>query len=237
MINCGRWQAQSGTLLQSIQDAYKRGRCRGFAVFCGFASAFARWLLIEHIHLVPNWLPQLDALLATILEAGECTKSALPMRPMPPALRHRMVRTSLTARRDRPCQASGFSSPCPPRRSPTRFQPPWSSSAQGAPAELKREAEAEHKKEEFPPFSPSVSEVRVAWELPRGSKALLQRAGAPPGPPQSRLFERQALLSGAAGFLTGAISKAKETKGAKDTPGEVEWRGDRSRIKEPLRTQ
>ncbi|CAE7636948.1 DNAH1, partial [Symbiodinium necroappetens] len=123
VINCGRWQAQSGTLLQSIQDAYKRGR----------------WLLIEHIHLVPNWLPQLDALLATILEDGpdffdRSQGSALP----------------------------GFR---------LFLSVPSETVSHAIPAALVLKC------------------VRVAWELPRGSKALLQRAGA--------------------------ISKAKETKGAK----------------------
>ncbi|CAE7422537.1 DNAH6 [Symbiodinium sp. CCMP2456] len=125
VINCGRWQAQSGTLLQSIQDAYKRGR----------------WLLIEHIHLVPSWLPQLDALLATILEDGpdffdRSQGSALPG-----------FRLFLSV-------------------------PSETTVSHAIPAALVLKC------------------VRVAWELPRGSKALLQRAGA--------------------------VSKAKETKGAKE---------------------
>lgn len=128
VINCGKWQAprEGGALVQSIQDAYKRGR----------------WLLIEHIHLVPSWLPHLDALLATILEDGpdffdRSQGSALP----------------------------GF-----------RLFLSVPSTAPVSEAVL--------------PAALILKCVRVAWELPRGSKALLQRAGA--------------------------ISKAKETKGAKE---------------------
>eukprot|EP00439_Symbiodinium_sp_Y106_P069197 s4219_g11.t2 len=147
VINCGKWQAprEGGALVQSIQDAYKRGR----------------WLLIEHIHLVPSWLPHLDALLATILEDGpdffdRSQGSALP----------------------------GF-----------RLFLSVPSTAPVSEAVL--------------PAALILKCVRVAWELPRGSKALLQRAGA------LKAEERELGLRSLSPH-PGAISKAKETKGAKD---------------------
>ena len=228
VINCGKWQAprEGGALVQSIQDAYKRGRPENGSSteqttlrhssthsskallllrFKGLASAglsFGRWLLIEHIHLVPSWLPHLDALLATILEARGTWD---PWDLSTPTL----------LQQDGPDffdRSQGSALPgfrlflSVPSTAPV--------SEAVLPAALILKCALPSGLQKYPQFgtialSLTSSEVRVAWELPRGSKALLQRAGA------LKAEERELGLRSLSPH-PGAISKAKETKGAKD---------------------
>ena len=52
MLTVGLWQFESGLVLQSLQDAHKRGR----------------WLLLEHVDTAPELFGQLDYFITSILE-------------------------------------------------------------------------------------------------------------------------------------------------------------------------
>ena len=52
MLTVGLWQFESGLVLQTLQDAHKRGR----------------WLLLEHVDRLPELFPQLDYFMSCVLE-------------------------------------------------------------------------------------------------------------------------------------------------------------------------